>query len=78
MFCPGFHYEGCRIKTEFFFYSSNHIWEWKRRSGLCENMPPPELYLAIKQQRLLFTTEHTGVGWFRSGVSNDALRDARL
>lgn len=43
-----------------------------------EYASPHPLYLAIKQQWLLFTIEHTGVGWFRSGVSNDALRDARL
>lgn len=34
---------------------------------------------AIKQQQwLLFNTEHTGAGRFRSDVSSDALRDARL
>lgn len=69
-------HEVCRRKAEIFFPSQT-IFGNEKKWILWEYSP---LYAAIKQpqRQLLFSTEHTGEGWFCSDASNDALCDACL
>lgn len=71
-------HEVWRVKAENCLYSSDHIWQSKKKK-----VNPVRMLLIVfgnkaAAQQLLFNTQHTGAGWCCSDVSNGALHDACL